>query len=72
MRHGWDAFACLLSDTYVFPAFEVALGLLFLYALGRDLRLRRTRRRISSGQPGADLTAKRDQRVARTFTLPMV
>jgi hypothetical protein len=32
MRQAWHSVACILSDKYVFPAFEIALGLLFLYA----------------------------------------
>jgi hypothetical protein len=57
----WDAFACILSDKYVFPAFEISLGLLFLYAHQKDLRVFRrvsravrTRVRRRSGPRGSD------------------
>jgi hypothetical protein len=58
MRQAWNAFACILTDKYVFPAFEVALGLLFLYALGQDTRLFQRFRRRRGGLT-ADLSVIR-------------
>lgn len=42
---GWASPSCLLRDAYVFPAFQILLGLLFLYALSKDLRLTQRIRR---------------------------
>src|SRR3954463_11857781 len=62
--------ACILQDKYVFPVFELALGLLFLYALGRDLRLfQRFRRRYFPRPLEATLSVIRGPESQRQFHL---
>jgi hypothetical protein len=71
----WPAGAaapCILRDAYVFPAFESALGLLFLYALSRDLRLtQRLRHLLRRRRAGlsATLSVDRGQESREQFHL---